>query len=152
VDEAQNDIAQLEARGISMDVVTKELEDEGVKAFDEAITHLLCLAMHEALPNCSPVLLEPVMAVEIAVPSHATAAVNGMVSSRRGHIQGFDAREGWAGWDVVRAEIPQSELQSLIVELRSATQGVGGYTAKFDHLAELVGRPAEAALAQSKAA
>ncbi len=41
VDEAQNDIAQLEARGISMDVVTKELEDEGVKAFDEAITHLL---------------------------------------------------------------------------------------------------------------
>jgi elongation factor G len=110
------------------------------------------LAMHEALPTCSPVLLEPVMAVEIAVPSHATAAVNGMVSSRRGHIQGFDAREGWPGWDVVRAEIPQSELQSLIVELRSATQGVGGYTAKFDHLAELVGRPAEAALAHTKAA
>jgi len=110
------------------------------------------MAMHEALPDCAPVLLEPVMAVEIAVPSHATAAVNGMVSSRRGHIQGFDAREGWQGWDVVRAEIPQAELQSLIVELRSATQGVGGYTAKFDHLAELVGRPAEAALAQSKAA
>lgn len=109
-------------------------------------------ALHEALPNCSPVLLEPVMAVEIAVPSGATAAVNGMVSSRRGHILGFDAREGWSGWDVVRAEIPQSELQSLIVELRSATQGVGGYTARFDHLAELTGRPAEQALAQMHAA
>lgn len=110
------------------------------------------MALHEALPNCSPVLLEPVMAVEISVPSGATAAVNGMVSSRRGHILGFDAREGWAGWDVVRAEIPQSELQSLIVELRSATQGVGGYTARFDHLAELTGRPAEQALAQMRAA
>ena len=110
------------------------------------------LALNEALPGCSPVLLEPVMAVEISVPSSATAAVNGMVSSRRGHIQGFDAREGWSGWDVVRAEIPQSELQSLIVELRSATQGVGGYTARFDHLAELTGRPAETALAQMRAA
>lgn len=110
------------------------------------------LAMNEALPGCAPVLLEPVMAVEIAVPSGATAAVNGMVSSRRGHILGFDAREGWAGWDVVKAEIPQAELQSLIVELRSATQGVGGYTARFDHLAELTGRPAEQALAQMRAA
>jgi len=109
-------------------------------------------ALHDALPTCAPVLLEPVMAVEIAVPSGATAAVNGMVSSRRGHILGFDAREGWNGWDVVRAEIPQSELQSLIVELRSATQGVGGYTARFDHLAELTGRPAEQALAQARAA
>ncbi len=109
-------------------------------------------ALNQALPNCAPVLLEPVMAVEIAAPSTATAAVNGMVSSRRGHILGFDARDGWAGWDVVKAEIPQAELQSLIVELRSATQGVGGYTARFDHLAELTGRPAEQALAQTRAA
>ncbi len=110
------------------------------------------MAMHEALPQCAPVLLEPVMAVDIHVPSNATAAVNGMVSSRRGHILGFDARDGWSGWDVVRAEIPQAELQSLIVELRSATQGVGGYTARFDHLAELTGRPAEQALAHMRAA
>lgn len=109
-------------------------------------------AIHEALPNCAPVLLEPVMAVEIAVPSAATSAVNGMVSGRRGHILGFDAREGWPGWDVVKAQVPQAELQSLIVELRSATQGVGGYTARFDHLAELVGRPADAALAHARAA
>ena len=119
-------------------------------AADPVITYRQ--ALHDALPTCAPVLLEPVMAVEIAVPSGATAAVNGMVSSRRGHILGFDAREGWNGWDVVRAEIPQSELQSLIVELRSATQGVGGYTARFDHLAELTGRPAEQALAQARAA
>lgn len=123
-----------------------------VDSSNEAFIIAARQALHEALPNCAPVLLEPVMAVEIAVPSGATAAVNGMVSSRRGHILGFDAREGWSGWDVVRAEIPQSELQSLIVELRSATQGVGGYTARFDHLAELTGRPAETALAQMRAA
>jgi elongation factor G len=110
------------------------------------------LALNEALPECSPVLLEPVMAVEIAVPSQATAAVNGMVASRRGHIQGFDARANWPGWDVVKAQIPQAELQSLIVELRSATQGVGSYTARFDHLADLVGKPADAALAHAQAA
>jgi elongation factor G len=110
------------------------------------------LALNEALPECSPVLLEPVMAVEIAVPSAATAAVNGMVASRRGHIQGFDARANWPGWDVVKAQIPQAELQSLIVELRSATQGVGSYTARFDHLADLVGKPADAALAHAQAA
>ena len=110
------------------------------------------MAVQEALAECAPVLLEPVMAVEIAVPSYATAAVNGMVTSRRGHVMGFDAREGWHGWDVVEAQIPQAELQSLIVELRSATQGVGSYVARFDHLAELVGRPAAHALEQARAA
>ena len=75
-----------------------------------------------------------------------------MVSSRRGHILGFDARPGWAGWDIVSAQIPQTELNSLIVELRSATQGVGTYKASFDHLQELTGKPAEQALAALKAA
>lgn len=123
-----------------------------VDSSNEAFAIVGRVAMSEALSGCSPVLLEPVMAVEIAVPSSATAAVNGMVTSRRGHIMGFDSRDGWAGWDVVKARIPQSELQSLIVELRSATQGVGSFTARFDHLAELVGRPADAAMAHAKAA
>ncbi|HRK70715.1 MAG TPA: elongation factor G [Micropepsaceae bacterium] len=109
-------------------------------------------AMHEGLPLCAPVLLEPVMAVKIHVPSDATSAVNGMVSSRRGHILGFDARDGWSGWDVVDAHIPESELHGLIVDLRSATLGVGTYTAVFDHLQELTGRPAEQALAAAKVA
>ena len=79
------------------------------------------------------------MAVEIAVPSDATARINGIISQRRGQILGFDAREGWSGWDVVQAQIPASEMESLIVDLRSATSGVGTYKAKFDHLAELTG-------------
>jgi elongation factor G len=80
------------------------------------------------------------------VPSEATARINGMIPQRRGQILGFDAREGWPGWDVVSAHIPESEIEDLIVELRSATSGVGTYTAKFDHLAELTGRLADQVL------
>jgi elongation factor G len=118
-----------------------------VDSSDMAFRQAGRLAMSEGMPQCSPVLLEPVMAVEIAIPSEATAKVNSIVSSRRGQILGFDARPGWTGWDVVEANIPESEIQNLIVELRSATAGVGTFNAKFDHLAELTGKPADHVLA-----
>ena len=104
-------------------------------------------AMSEGLPQCQPVLLEPVMAVEVAMPSEATARVNSIVVSHRGQILGFDARPGWPGWDVVQANIPEAEIQNLIVELRSATAGVGTFHAKLDHLAELTGKAADQVLA-----
>ncbi len=104
------------------------------------------LGMSEGMPQCQPVLLEPIMAVEVAVPSDATARINGIISQRRGQILGFDGREGWDGWDVVQAQIPAAEMEGLIVDLRSATSGVGTYTAKFDHLAELTGRLADQVL------
>ncbi len=98
------------------------------------------VAMKEGMPQCKPILLEPVMAVEIAIPSEATARINGIVSSHRGQILGFDARPGWLGWDLVKAQMPQSELQRLIVDIRSATAGVGTFTFSFDHLAVINGR------------
>ena len=64
----------------------------------------------------------------------------------------LDAREGWPGWDVVQAHIPQAEMEDLIVELRSLTAGVGTFTASFDHLAELTGKLADHVLAQHKPA
>jgi elongation factor G len=118
-----------------------------VDSSDMAFRQAGRIAMSEGMPQCSPVLLEPVMAVEIAVPSEATAKVNSIVSSRRGQILGFDARLGWNGWDVVETHIPESEIQNLIVELRSATAGVGTFNAKFDHLAELTGKAADHVLA-----
>jgi elongation factor G len=118
-----------------------------VDSSDMAFRQAGRIAMSEGMPQCSPVLLEPVMAVEIAVPSEATAKVNSIVSSRRGQILGFDARLGWNGWDVVEAHIPESEIQNLIVELRSATAGVGTFNAKFDHLAELTGKVADHVMA-----
>ncbi|MGB6923841.1 MAG: elongation factor G [Methyloceanibacter sp.] len=118
-----------------------------VDSSDMAFRQAGRLAMSEGMPQCQPVLLEPVMAVEIAVPSDATARINGIVSSRRGQILGFDARPGWPGWDLVEVHLPESEIQNLIVELRSATAGVGTFTAKFDHLAELTGKIADQVLA-----
>jgi elongation factor G len=118
-----------------------------VDSSDMAFRQAGRIAMSEGMPQCSPVLLEPVMAVEIAVPSEATAKINSIVSSHRGQILGFDARPGWPGWDVVQANIPEAEIQMLIVEVRSATAGVGTFNAKFDHLAELTGKVADQVLA-----
>jgi elongation factor G len=118
-----------------------------VDSSDMAFRQAGRIAMSEGMPQCSPVLLEPVMAVEIAVPSEATARINSIVSSRRGQILGFDARPGWPGWDLVEVHLPESEIQNLIVELRSATAGVGTFNAKFDHLAELTGKVADQVLA-----
>jgi elongation factor G len=101
------------------------------------------LAIHEGLPQCQPVLLEPIYQVEIICPSDATAKMNGLMSGRRGQILGFDTREGWDGWDVVRVQMPESEIGDLIVEVRSATAGVGSFTFRFDHMAELTGRTAD---------
>lgn len=92
------------------------------------------------------------MAVEIAVPSETNARINGIISQRRGQILGFDAREGWPGWDIIRAHIPASEMDSLIVDLRSATAGVGSFTYGFDHLSELTGRLRDQVLAAHKQA
>ena len=123
-----------------------------VDSSDMAFRQAGRIGMAEGMPKCSPVLLEPIMEVDIAVPTDATAHVNGMIPQRRGRILGFDAREGWPGWDLVRAQLPESEMQDLIVELRSATAGVGTFTAKFHHLAELTGRLADNVLAAHKAA
>jgi elongation factor G len=123
-----------------------------VDSSDMAFRQAGRIGMQEGMPRCNPVLLEPIMEVEIAVPTDATARVNGMIPQRRGQILGFDARDGWPGWDVVKAQLPESEMADLIVELRSATAGVGTYTAKFHHLAELTGRLADNVLAAHKAA
>ena len=114
-----------------------------VDSSDQAFRIAGQIGMREGLPNCKPVLLEPMYKVEIYCPSDATAKINAIVSSRRGQLLGFDARTGWQGWDVVNAIMPNSELQNLIVELRSATAGVATYRKTFDHLAELTGKLAD---------
>ncbi len=134
---------------VDVAVCLKDGSYHSVDSSDQAFKMAGRLAMSEGLPKCSPVLLEPIMAVEISVPSEATPKINGIVSSRRGQILGFDTRPGWEGWDVVQAHMPEAELHDLIVEFRSATAGVGTYTAKFDHLAELTGKLAEKVLASS---
>lgn len=105
------------------------------------------IAMSDGLPQCDPVLLEPVLDIRVMIPSEFTSSVNNLISGRRGQILGFDAREGWPGWDQVSAHLPQAEASDLIVELRSLTQGVGTFTFEFERLQEVSGRAAEQAIA-----
>lgn len=124
-----------------------------VDSSDMAFQMAAKLAMKEGMAACSPVILEPVMKVQIFTPSDATARITGIVPQRRGQILGYDARPGWPGWDVVDATMPQAEMADLIIELRSATAGVASYHAAFDHMAELTGRLADEAInARGKAA
>src|SRR6201996_5042485 len=106
--------------------------------------------LNEALPQCAPVLLEPIHTVEIVCPTDATAKINAILSARRGQILSFDTRAGWSGWDCVRALMPESEIGDLIVELRSATAGAGSFTRKFDHMAEVIGRAADHIIASHR--
>jgi elongation factor G len=122
-----------------------------VDSSDMAFQQAGRIAIQEALAACQPVLLEPVLRIQVAVPAEATARVNAIVSARRGQILGFDARDRWPGWDLVSALMPEAEIGELIVEIRSATAGVGSFTSEFDHLAELTGRDAEK-IVQSRAA
>ncbi len=110
------------------------------------------IGIAEGLPQCQPVLLEPIHQVEIVCPTEATAKINALLSGRRGQILGFDTREGWEGWDAVRAMMPETEIGDLIVEIRSATAGAGTFTFKFDHMAELTGRTADQIVAARRAA
>ncbi len=123
-----------------------------VDSSDQAFRTAGRIGVVEALPQCQPVLLEPIHSVEIVCPNEATAKINAILSSRRGQILGFDTRDGWDGWDRVRALMPESEIGDLIIELRSATAGVGAFTFKFDHMAELIGRPADQIVAARRAA
>jgi len=118
-----------------------------VDSSDQAFKTVARQAMSEAMPKCDPVLLEPIHRVELSVPNAFTSRVQRIVSGRRGQILGYDAKPDWTGWDTVAADMPESEMHDLIVELRSATLGAGTYVHKFDRLQELTGKLAEKVLA-----
>jgi elongation factor G len=91
------------------------------------------LAMREGMPKCHPVLLEPIQRVEITVPSAYTSAVLQQISGRRGQILNYGPSDERRGCDVVKALVPQSEMPRYLTELRTATQGLGYFTAEHDH-------------------
>ena len=118
-------------------------QHHAVDSSDMAFRRAGILAMKDGLPQCAPVLLEPICKVTLSVPSEFTANAQGIITKRRGQILGFNPKEGWDGWDEVGAFMPQSELHDLIIELRSLSQGVGTFEWEFDHLTELAGREAD---------
>ena len=79
-----------------------------VDSSDMAFRAATKIALGEALPKARPVLLEPILAVTIYVPSDALARASALVSARRGQILGFEAREGWRGWEALARDDPRS--------------------------------------------
>ena len=114
-----------------------------VDSSEMAFTAAGRIAMGAGLPKCGPVLLEPIYVVHVHVPNDFTPQVQRLISGRRGQILGFEAREGWTSWDTVSAQIPEIEVQDLVIELRSLTKGVGSFDYSFDRLQELTGKLAE---------
>ena len=93
------------------------------------------MALREAAEKASPVILEPIMKVEITVPEEYTGDVIGQVNARVGNILGMDERYGNA--KAIHAEVPLSEMFGYATELRSATQGRGAFTMEFKHYAQV---------------
>jgi elongation factor G len=92
------------------------------------------MAIKEGLKRANPVLLEPVMDVEVVVPEEFMGDVMGDLSARRGQIQGMDSR---GGGQVIRAMVPLSEMFGYATTVRSKTQGRATFTMQFDHYAEV---------------
>jgi elongation factor G len=108
-----------------------------VDSSEQAFRQAARLAMQEGIPGCEPQLLEPILLVEISVPKSFTASVLRLVSGHRGQILGYDSKPDWEGWDRISVYLPQAEMQTIIVELRSATLGVGFFEWQVDHLQEV---------------
>ncbi len=128
---------------VDISVTLFDGQHHSVDSSDQAFKIAGRMAMAEGLPNCVPVLLEPIYAVTITVPSDFTAKIHGLVSGRRGQILGFEPKPGWDGWDEVKCQMPQAELKDLIIDLRSLTFGVGSFEWSFDRLQELTGKQAD---------
>jgi elongation factor G len=119
-----------------------------VDSSDQAFKTAARMAMQEAMPKCHPILLEPIYAVDISAPASLTSRIHSLVTSRRGQILQIANKADWDGWEVVECLMPQSELQDLVIELRSLTYGVGNFAYRFDHLQELTGRLADKVIEQ----
>jgi len=106
------------------------------------------IAFKEGAKEAGPVLLEPIVEVEVRVPKEFVGAVTGDLSSKRGKILGMDAE---TRYDAIRAQVPQSELYKYSTHLRSLTQGRASHRTKFSHYEEVPRELADKIIAQAKA-
>jgi elongation factor G len=112
-----------------------------VDSSENAFKMAASIAFKDGMRKASPVLLEPMMAVEVETPPDFMGNVVGDLSSRRGMIQGM---EDVAGLKVIKAEVPLAEMFGYSTSLRSATQGRATYTMEFKHYSEAPKNVAEA--------
>ncbi|WP_424769149.1 elongation factor G [Paenibacillus sp. sgz302251] len=105
------------------------------------------MALKAAKEKCKPVLLEPIMKVEVTVPEEYMGDVMGMLNSRRGRIEGMDSR---AGAQIIRAKVPLSEMFGYSTTLRSGTQGRGVFSMELSHYEEVPKSISEEIIAKHK--
>jgi elongation factor G len=117
-----------------------------VDSNENAFKMAASMAFKDGMRKASPVLLEPMMAVEVETPEDYTGTVMGDLSSRRGMVQGMDDMAG--GSKVVKAEVPLAEMFGYSTALRSATQGRATYTMEFKHYSEAPKNIAEAIMSK----
>jgi elongation factor G len=98
------------------------------------------MALKQGVMECKPVLMEPIMAVEITIPEAYMGDVNRDLNGRRGRVLGMDTKEGF---QVISAHVPQAELFMYSTELRSLTGGRGTFTATLDHYEDVPSHIAE---------
>lgn len=115
-----------------------------VDSNENAFRMAASIAFKEAMKKADPVLLEPMMAVEVETPEEFMGNVMGDLSARRGVVQGMDDLPG--GMKVIRAEVPLAEMFGYATQLRSLTQGRATYSMEFKHYAEAPRNVAEAVI------
>jgi elongation factor G len=136
--------------GYPIDNMKVTLKDGSFHAVDsDALSFELCakMAYREALPKCSPVILEPIMKIEVVTPEHNMGDVVGDLNRRRGLIEGMDDR---AGSKVVKAKVPLSEMFGYVTQLRTITSGRATSSMEFSHFSDAPKNISEEVIARSK--
>jgi elongation factor G len=136
--------------GFPLQGMKVRLIDGSFHAVDsDALSFEICArsAYREALPKCKPVLLEPIMKIEILTPEENMGDVIGDMNRRRGQLLGMDSR---AGAQVIKATVPLSEMFGYVTQLRTITSGRATSTMEFDHYAEAPRNVQEEVVAKAK--
>jgi elongation factor G len=136
--------------GYPLDKLKVTLLDGSYHAVDsDALSFELCakMAYREALPKAKPILLEPIMKLEVLTPEENMGDVVGDLNRRRGQIEGMDDR---AGAKVVKAKVPLSEMFGYVTQLRTITSGRATSTMEFSHFAEAPRNIADEVIAKAK--
>ncbi|WP_324282282.1 elongation factor G [Cyanobacterium aponinum UTEX 3221] len=119
---------------VDVDVTLTDGSYHSVDSSEQAFKQAARMAMTEGIVQCDPILLEPVLLVDIFTPNEFTSKVLQLVSAHRGQILGYEGVRDWKNWDQVNAYLPQGEMQDFIIELRSLSLGVGFFNWQYDHL------------------
>ena len=138
--------------GYPVDTLKVRLLDGSYHNVDsDALSFEICArtAFREALPKAKPILLEPIMKIEVLTPEQNMGDVVGDLNKRRGQIEGMDQR---AGSQVIKAKVPLSEMFGYVTTLRTITSGRATSTMEFSHYAEAPKNTSEEVIAKVKGA